>query len=104
MSVPNRLSTGWMWINIGLIVVSVGIILLPLAGHGGPLFRIVFGLVVGPAYFIMLIRETRKTGLGDVPINQLAAEARNGRRVRLHALEIAATVAFLLAVFNPFGR
>ena len=60
-------------------------------------------LIVGPAYFIMLIRETRRSGLGDVPMAQLAADARKGRRVRLKALEFAATAAFLLALFNPFS-
>ena len=102
MSIPNRPSSGWVWINIGLIVVSVGVILLPQARYS-VLFRIVLGLVVGPAYFIMLIRETRKTGLGDAPMHRLAADARKGRRVRLNALEFAATAAFVLALLNPFG-
>ena len=102
MSTADRPSTGWRWINIGVIVVSIGVVLLPLATHDG-LFRILFEAVVGPAYFIVLIRKARKTGLGDVPINQMAAEVRKGRRVRLDALEVAATIAFLLAVWNPFG-
>jgi hypothetical protein len=49
----------------------------------------------------MLIKETRNSGHGDVPLGQLHAKMRREGRLPVATLELAATVAFLLATFKP---
>jgi len=96
----SKSMTLWMWANIALIVCSALLILSPLA-RSIPT-RLAFGMCIAPVYFFMLIRETRKSGRGDIPIRQLRAKVQAGARMPLAVLELAATVAFLIATFNPF--
>jgi len=100
MSKQSRSSAWWVWVNIALIACSALLILSPLA-RSVPV-RLAFGMVIAPIYFFMLVRQTRKSGRGDVPLSQLHAKVQTGPRVPTAALELAATVAFLLATFDPF--
>lgn len=100
MSNQSRASASWVWTNIVVIACSAVLVLSPLANS--PSVRIAFGLILGPAYLFMLIRRTRASGRGDIPLSQLHAKIQAGPREPVAALELAATVAFLLATFYPF--
>ena len=90
----------WVWTNIGVIACSALFVVSPFASSAP--FRIAFGLLLAPVYFFLLIRQMRKSGAGDIPMSRLAAKVRAGRRLPVDALELAAAVALLLAIFHPF--
>ena len=96
----SRASSLWVWLNIALIACSALVVLTPLASN--MLFRIAFGLIVGPVYLLVLIRRMRASGHGDSSIGQLYARARSGHRLPTDVLELAAAVALALAMFDPF--
>ena len=96
----SRASALWIWLNIAVIACSALVVLTPLASNMP--FRIGFGLILGPVYFVMLIRRMRASGHGDSSIGQLHDKARSGHRLPMDALQLAATVALMLAMFDPF--
>jgi hypothetical protein len=99
--IENRQSVWWMWSNIAVIVFSAMLVLYPPVRHFGA-FMIPFGLLM-PIHFVFLIRRERAAGRANLSIGELYAQAKAGRRLRPPPLEIAATIALLLAVATLMG-
>jgi hypothetical protein len=86
-----------MWLNIAVILFSAALVLYPPVRRIG-VFIVPFGLLLMPAYFVLLIRRERAAGHGSASVGELYSQAKAGHRLRPQALEIAAAVALLLAV------
>jgi hypothetical protein len=50
-----------------------------------------------PAYLLMLVRRDRASGVGDLPLGRLVADAGSAGRLRLEPLELLATAAMMLS-------
>jgi hypothetical protein len=96
MHAGARSSGLWMWLNIAIILVSAAIILYPPVRHFW-VFIIAFSFVLVPVYFFLLIRRMKREGTGNIPLSELHAQVKGGRRLPTSALEWAAAAALLLS-------
>lgn len=86
-------SAAWMWLNIGMIVFAAAIVLF--APFRRPPVIAVFGLALVPAYFVCFLWRQR---LGNVPLGQVYAQARAGKRLPWSTpLEVATAAVVILA-------
>lgn len=86
----------WIGLNIAIILSSAVPVLYAPARHMGA-FLLPFGGILGPAYFLVLLRRLRAEGTGNLSIGEIHAQAKAGRRLRVNHLETAAAVAMLMA-------
>ena len=94
---PRRAAL-WMWLHIAVILSSAAIILYPPIRHFAAFF-IPVAFVLMPVYFFMTIDRVRRDGTGNIPLGELHAQVKRGRRFSTSALEWAAVVALLLSTF-----
>jgi hypothetical protein len=56
-----------------------------------------FSFVLLPAYFYLLIRGVKEDKAGDIPLGELHAQVKDGRRLPKSGLTWAAAIALLLS-------
>lgn len=85
----------WTWINIAIILYCTASVLYPPIRHYGPLM-VVYGLLL-LACFILHIRRMKADGTGSIPLGELRAQVKRGRRLPKDPLGTAAVVAMTVS-------